>query len=162
MSSSENALFYWETLPSFYKYNCNHFEFTTNYLGNAWEHSLNEHPNLPTDFTPEENENIALRLVSEQTTLLVKEVDDLRNEFRSNFDDLKMSIQNCIERAENKNLNEVKTHRNSASKLKKLDMKIDVIKMVELFNILNHVNVISFIGNHTGIAYSRKDFIKAL
>ena len=58
------------------KYNCDHCDFTTNYLGNAWEHSLNIHPNLPTNYTPEENENIALRIVAEQTSHLTNEIDD--------------------------------------------------------------------------------------
>ena len=71
------------------KYKCTYCEFATNFLGNAWEHSLNMHPQLPSEFTPEENENIALRIVVEQTTTLANEIENLKKVVNDTFTEMK-------------------------------------------------------------------------
>ena len=67
------------------KYKCDYCNFSTNYLGNAWEHSLNLHPTLATDFTPQESDNIVLRIVAEQTASLSNEIEDLKSIFSTAF-----------------------------------------------------------------------------
>ena len=110
------------------KYNCNYCDFVTNYLGNAWEHSLNMHPQLQTNFTPQENENIVLRLVAEQTATLIHEMEELKKVCQNNFTDLKSTFEAGIEKVMKYSDNKLKNLGYTGSKQSKTSVRIDKLE----------------------------------
>ena len=63
------------------RYSCKHCEFSTNFIGSVWEHTLSEHEDEEsTAFTPKESKNFILNMVAEQTTSITEELEIMKKD----------------------------------------------------------------------------------
>ena len=78
------------------KYSCNECSFTTNYVANTWEHTVDQHPDKSLNFTKKEAENFILKLVAEQNADIGEGVDGLRNELKDAFEGLAIVVESTL------------------------------------------------------------------
>ena len=67
------------------KYGCEECNFTSNYLADAWTHSVEQHKEGQIQSNPKLTESMILRIVMEQNEVLVEEVDTLKEYLKESF-----------------------------------------------------------------------------
>ena len=57
------------------KYNCKECGYKSNFIADAWKHTLDEHPDKSYDFDKQEKENLILKIVAEQNSIILDEFE---------------------------------------------------------------------------------------
>ena len=77
-------------------YNCKECGYTTDYVADTWQHTLNEHPDQSFQFTPREAENFMLKMIAQQNAGIVEELDSLKSDIKGAFDNLASVVQTSV------------------------------------------------------------------
>ena len=56
---------------------------TSNFAANTWEHTLLDHPDKSLNFSPKEKETLILRVVAEQNSDMLVEMETLKDQLYS-------------------------------------------------------------------------------
>ena len=78
------------------RYNCIECSFTTNYVANTWEHTVDQHPDKSLNLTQKEADNFILKLVAEQNADIGEGVDGLRKELKDAFEGLAIVVEATV------------------------------------------------------------------
>ena len=78
------------------KYSCVDCNYTTDFMGLAWEHKLSDHPDSTSQLTQKESENFILNLVVEQTTSLAEDMENLKNDTRNAILEVAKTLETCF------------------------------------------------------------------
>ena len=76
------------------KYKCKECEFSTEFVASAWEHKVTDHPDEADNISPKESENIALKIVAEQTTSISEDMDLLKRDTKNALAEIMEAINN--------------------------------------------------------------------
>ena len=99
------------------KYSCKECDFTSNFIGQGWEHRLEAHPDAEDHFTEKETKNFVLMIVAEQTNSLMEEVASLKSDTKNAFKQLSMTVKTCIEDVKGENNEKCITLGNTVAKI---------------------------------------------
>ena len=99
------------------KYNCKECEYSSDFIADAWEHTLKQHPDKSVQFTPKETENMILKIVAEQNTCIFEELEILKKDIKGAFIELANVVETCINNLKEDNNEKCKTLANTVIKL---------------------------------------------
>ena len=69
------------------KYNCSSCEFTTNFVGNLWQHMFLKHPgSKQLEFSPKSVKDAVLNLLAEQNMDLMEELVNMKRDLKNAFE----------------------------------------------------------------------------
>ena len=99
------------------KYTCKECEYSSDFIADAWEHTLKQHPDKSVQFTPKETENMILKIVAEQNTCIFEELEILKKDIKGAFIELANVVETCINNLKEDNNEKCKTLANTVIKL---------------------------------------------
>ena len=70
------------------KYTCKNCDYESNYVADVWEHTVNQHPDNSPQFTPKQGENLILKIVAEQNSAIMEEMETLKKDIKGAFYEL--------------------------------------------------------------------------
>ena len=91
------------------KYQCKSCQFTSNFAASIWEHMVFKHPELSHHLNPKENENVVLRIVAEQNTEILEEMEQMRKDSVGGFDQVGDTLANALKAYKDENDDKFKT-----------------------------------------------------
>ena len=109
------------------KYKCKSCEFTSNFAASIWEHMVFKHPELSHQFYPKENENIALKIVAEQNTEILEEMEQLRKDSFGAFEQIGDTLANTLKANKDENDDRFKTLAEAVTILLKKVSKLEKV-----------------------------------
>ena len=77
-------------------YSCKECEFTSKYIADAWKHGFEVHPERETEYKPQLTQNDILKIVAEQNTVLIEEIDFLKRNIQESFSKLNGILETSI------------------------------------------------------------------
>ena len=78
------------------KYTCKHCDYSTNFIGKAWEHTLEVHEEMANPFTPKESGEFILNVVAEQTTSIIEELEVMKKDTKDVHNNLANVLETLI------------------------------------------------------------------
>ena len=78
------------------KYNCKECSYTTDYVANTWEHTVDKHPDKSLEFSPKEAENFIMKLVAEQNADIIDHVVNLSKDIKGAFEHLADVVESTV------------------------------------------------------------------
>ena len=69
-------------------YVCKDCTFTSNYVADIWNHPIDKHPDNPDNLEHEKSEHLVLRIVAEQNTAIIEELEALKKDMKAAFIEL--------------------------------------------------------------------------
>ena len=67
------------------KYNCKNCDFVSTFIADMWKHTLDSHPERTSDLGQQDTENMVMKIVAEQNSVLIEEVNSFRTEIKEAF-----------------------------------------------------------------------------
>ena len=105
-------------------YSCNECDYTTNFIANTWEHTIEEHPDKSMNLAPKEAENFLLKLVAEQNNDIIEDARRFKNDTKEGFDNLANLLETLIKSSDKK----VKTLLDTVSILTKKVTRLETLQ----------------------------------
>jgi predicted component of viral defense system (DUF524 family) len=78
------------------KYSCKECKFTTEFIADSWKHTFNQHPDNSVEFNPKQTENMILKIVTEQNSEKIEEMETLKKDLKAGFVELVNVIEASI------------------------------------------------------------------
>ena len=78
------------------KYQCKECEFCSGFIADIWEHTFLHHPEISSQFTQKQSDNMILKILAEQNAEMMEEMEQLKKDFKGAFEHLADIIETSI------------------------------------------------------------------